>query len=152
MSGPPMVWADWLHNVAWRPVTEGLGLGLFAAAEPQGLGLLGFVHHRHELGARVRPIAKRLFLTTPAGAPEVLLARFDGHHIGRVLRCNGVGHLALPSELPLYYVRRARISGSPIWWRRVVGTLGKALDKHKAWERPVLHRHAAGPRAAGESA
>src|SRR5438874_2582946 len=81
-------------------VAEGFPAGRFAAAEPQLLGLLGGEQQRGDAGVLVRAVAEGLRGAAAAGAPEVALALFDRHVIGRLLRRDWFGHLSsLPSPL-----------------------------------------------------
>jgi hypothetical protein len=49
---------------------------MFAATEEYVLVGLSDVSDWHKFGVTMRPVAERLFLATPAGAPEIALAFF----------------------------------------------------------------------------
>src|SRR5579863_775870 len=96
-----------------RAVAHWAALGLLAAAEPHGLRFLRLELHRRQARPLVRTVAERLALATPAGAPEIALARFDIDLKGRLLGNYRLFHDALPSLRCLCYCpdRRTVVNG-----------------------------------------
>jgi hypothetical protein len=65
---------------------------VFAATKVQRFAVFGSIGHRGEVGALVGAIAKWLFGALAARTPEIFLAGFHLHRVGRFLGYFGVTH------------------------------------------------------------
>src|SRR5258708_14117869 len=83
-------------------VAHRLPAGALAGAVPMVTWLLGGMLDRREAAALVGAVAEWLVLALPAGAPPVVLARFQHHLDGRPGRDNRLGHVAFPVAAALF--------------------------------------------------